>query len=278
MRPVFFLTDFGLADPFVGIMKGVVLQHAPHARLVDLCHAVPPFDVAAGAMMLEDAWPHLPTSAVVVAVIDPGVGTSRRPIAASVGDRFVIGPDNGLLGNLLGGEAGAVVRAIRPSALVRPDRSATFHGRDVFAPAAGFLSAGGAFADLGPVVDDPKPLDVQLPWLDDDQVLHLSVVALDRFGNATLNLHRRHVAPVVPWLIEESPLCMVGDCEIRGLARTYADVPGGSPLVYWNSADRLELAVNGGSAAKLFALGPGDEVLLTRAGRTPSSMAVRKLP
>lgn len=277
MRPVFFLTDFGLADPFVGIMKGVVLQQAPHARLVDLCHAVAPFDIVGGAMMLEDAWAFLPSTAVVVAVVDPGVGTSRRPIAAAVGDRFLVGPDNGLLAPIVAAAPGCDVRAVTPSAFVRPERSGTFHGRDVFAPAAGFLAAGGAFEDIGSVVLDWTPLTINRPWLDGEQVLRLTVMMIDRFGNATLNLHRRDLAPTVPWLVEESPLCIAGDCEIRGLVRSYADVPPGSPLLYWNSADRLEIAVNGGSAAKALALAPGDEVLLTRAGRSPSSVTVRKL-
>ena len=271
--PIFLLTDFGLRDPYVGIMKGVILSLGYTGTMVDLTHGIPPQDVLAGAMALEDAWPHLPATCVIVAVVDPGVGTRRRPIAVRNGGRVLVGPDNGLLSPLFPEihteEDARQVIEIRPGGPIDPSRSTTFHGRDVFSPAAALLATGArSFEALGEPADDPVMLPEHcfrakaLP----SGAMELTILAADHFGNLTMNVRR---SAGNPHRLYEFGRYEVAGRTIRNLSATYADVPAGEPLVYFNAADRLEIAVNGGSAAQVLRARPGDKVLFTPEPRTP---------
>lgn len=252
-RPIITLTtDFG-DGPFAGIMKGVILGLAPQAALVDLCHAVPPQDVRAGALVLEQALGVFPPGAVHLAVVDPGVGSSRRPICVSALGMHFVGPDNGLLTPALTADPQARVRLLAESKYFRNPVSDTFHGRDIFAPAAAHLAGGLDPARLGPLLDDPKLLEQPRPR-EEDGLLRGAALGADRFGNLTTNLDRQRVEA---FLAGRACLVRLGDLTISGLSRTYAEVAAEEPLALFDSLGRLELALNQGSLCARLGLQPG---------------------
>jgi S-adenosylmethionine hydrolase len=231
------LTDFGLQDTYVGVLHAVILGICPEARVVDLTHAVPPQDVLAGALALEDAAPYVPEGAAVVAVVDPGVGSERAALAACANDRFWVGPDNGLLSWQLGPDA-EVVRLEDPRYRLAAV-SNTFHGRDVFAPAAAHLLRGVPLAELGPRVTSWVELPKPKPTRRADGSLEAHVIAVDRFGNLVLDAR--------PADLPSSPRFEVNGRRVEGLAATYADAQGLCALV--GSSGRVEIALPNGDAA-----------------------------
>lgn len=263
-RPIVMLSDFGTADPFVGIMKCVVHGLAPGAQTIDLGHDVPPHDVLAGAIMLEDALPWLPASGIVCAVVDPGVGGSRRALAIRSRHRVFVGPDNGLLTPVLRDDPAAAAFEILPGGPISPGRSATFHGRDVFAPAAAMAARGETMDTFARPVDSAP---FQLPWpqprvLGDSSVA-LTVLHVDRFGNCALNA-RRSDGETPEWLFGEGFEAEVAGRAVLGPARTYGDAAPGEPVMYVNSAGRLEFAVNMGNAARKHGMARGSEMVLRK--------------
>lgn len=243
-------TDFGPDSGYVGQVKGVLLARCA-AALVDLSHAVPAFDVALGALLLEDCVGAFPDGTVHLAVVDPGVGTARRPLAIEwKGHRFV-GPDNGLFEPFLDD---AAVHAIQRRELFRHPVSDVFHGRDLFAPAAAFLARGGLPAELGPPVNDP----VRLPWPEiawEPQRLRAPVLRADSFGNLQTRLRRDFVPPDARATVT---LDRAGQREELGAPRrTYGDAGVGELLALWGSNGRLEVAVRQGSAAERVGFLPG---------------------
>jgi len=247
------LTDFGLRDGYVGAMKGVLLQQAGVVglQLVDLTHEIVPGAIAAGAYVLHQAARWFPAGTVHLAVVDPGVGSARRGLACRIGDHFFVGPDNGLFTHVLGsGAPPCEAHAIVASRFARAEASPVFHGRDIFAPAAAHLAAGGALAELGPAA--PTGSLVRLPWPEpeaDAGELRGSVVHVDHFGNLITKL------PVA------SGGGLGGMAEIHGqslrVLRTYSDAPRGALLAVGGSSGLLEIARNGGSAAEALGAGPG---------------------
>ncbi|NLH49962.1 MAG: SAM-dependent chlorinase/fluorinase [Myxococcales bacterium] len=237
-------TDFGLADGYVGAMKGVIYSLVPRATVVDITHEVPPFDVGHGAFALAQAAPFFPPETVHVAVVDPGVGGSRRGIVAVWRRQLFVGPDNGLFSPFL--EDRTIVRELADPDLWLPDAAPTFHGRDLFAPAAARLAGGLPVAECGPAVTDP----VRLPdWEIRRQagVLIVAVAHVDRFGNCITALPASRLEEIGP-----------GPCLVEApglpplpLSRTYDDVPHGQLLALIGSHGFLELAVREGSAAAL---------------------------
>ncbi len=259
MSPITLLTDFGTRDPYVGAVKGVIASVAPGAVVYDLTHDVPPQDVMEGAYVLREVYACFPPGTVHVAVVDPGVGTERRGVAIEYrGHRFV-GPDNGLFSLVLGGAA--------PDALVVLDRaeawrggavSATFHGRDVFAPVAARLAAGAALADVGTPGEALRVLRWSLPIADADSIRG-SIVHIDRYGNAVTNIEGADVASRID---ERTVKTIAGGTIVRGLVRTYADRDPGDALVLVGSGGYVEVAVRGGNAAELLGLARGAAVTL----------------
>ncbi|MEV6812089.1 SAM-dependent chlorinase/fluorinase [Micromonospora sp. NPDC051296] len=251
-------TDYGLADGFVAACHGVVARLAPAVRVIDVTHLVPPGDVRRGAAVLAQTVPHLPAG-VHVAVVDPGVGTARRGVALATPGGFLVGPDNGLLldaAATLGGVT-AAVELTNPRWLASRV-SATFHGRDVFAPVAARLALGAPLAEAGPAVD-PSTL-VRLP----DPVVEpepdgftAEVLTVDHFGNVQLAAPADLLAPL-PARVRVGP---AGDGEagqreaVHG--RTFGDAPVGALVAHADSAGRVALSVNGGRAADLLAATPG---------------------
>jgi S-adenosyl-L-methionine hydrolase (adenosine-forming) len=253
-RPVVtFLTDFGAGSGYPAQMKGEVLRRLPDATLVDLSHDVAPFDVLAGALLLEACVPRFPATAVHLAVVDPGVGTARRPICVVDGEgRRLVGPDNGLFTPFLG--AGARVLLLADPGLVPRDPSPTFHGRDLFAPVAAWLAGGGDPERLGPRVEDP----VRLPWPIARRTangVEGECLAADTFGNLITSIRRADLS-------EELPVEAAVGARVARLVATYGEANPGELVALWGSAGRLELAVREGSAARATGLGPGAPVRL----------------
>lgn len=258
MNIITLTTDFGLADAFVGAMKGVILARAPRATIVDLTHGVAPGDLRAGAFALLTGCRCFPKGTVHVAVVDPGVGSARRAIAVRTRDYWFVGPDNGVLSWALARETVRSVRLIANARLWRRPVSRTFHGRDVFAPVAAHLARGGSLGNVGPEVEDY----VRLPWpawRAADGVITGEVLVVDCFGNAITNIPEAGLPAGMPagfvWAGRRR-LCPVEAC--------YAAVPSGQAVAVFGSSGFLEIAVNGASAAARFGLRPGSRVTLRR--------------
>jgi S-adenosylmethionine hydrolase len=269
VRPITFLSDYGYEDEFAGVCRAVIARITPESRLIDLTHGVPPRDVVGGALMLVDALPHAPAG-VHLAIVDPGVGSERRAVAARVAGehRIVVGPDNGLLWpaiEALGGAVEAVDLARSPFRL--EPVSATFHGRDVFAPVAARLAGGATLAEAGEAVEPGSLTRLELPGalVERDRVV-ARVLHLDRFGNATLSVRAEELEGGPLRIGQSLAVEAGGSSSAATFARTFADVPEGAALVYEDSSRRLALAVNAGSAAEAIGLRAGDEVVLRHAG------------
>lgn len=253
------LSDFGTGSGYPAQMKGAVLGRLPGVQLVDLSHEVPPFDLLAGALLLEACVPRFPRHAVHCAVVDPGVGTARRPLCVVDREgRRLVGPDNGLFTPFLGPGASAWLLSDR---LLAPQpESATFHGRDLFAPVAAWLAGGGAAEKLGPPVTDP----VRLPWPEPVRrgaELLGEVLAADPFGNLLTSIRAAHL-PSGPLIVE------AGGQRVR-MVRTYGEAAPGELVAMVGSSARLELAVREGSAAARLAAGRGLPVAVRRPGGEP---------
>ena len=244
-RPVIaLLTDFGTRDPFVGAMKGVILGIAPRASLVDLTHEVAPHDVVEGALALEAAVGFFSAGTIHLAVVDPGVGSARRPLAINARGQYFVGPDNGLFSFLLGGP-GCTAVCLEASAYRLPRVSRTFHGRDVFAPAAAYLALGIPLGSFGPPVTDP----VLSPWptarRQGDAVVG-EVVHADRFGNLVTSVRAPDLEALGP---AEALVVEVEGKEVGGIVGCFADLPAGGTGALVGGSDRLEIAAREGSAA-----------------------------
>ncbi|CAM2008609.1 SAM hydrolase/SAM-dependent halogenase family protein [Acanthopleuribacter pedis] len=251
-------TDFGDQDGFVGAMKGVILSINPEARIVDISHAVPRQDVRAGAMVLRGACPYFPEGTVHVAVIDPGVGSSRAAVVVETALAFYVLPDNGLITLIDQITPVRHVYAIEQAGLCLPDVSRTFHGRDIFAPVAAHLSRGLPPNQVGPPMQSFAELDVPAAVVDDHRV-EGHVLYVDVFGNCITNIGPEQVNfGAFDWRWRS------GDREVAGLKTSYAEATWGEALMIQSSNGCLELAVNGGNAAEMFGLKVGDLLVLYR--------------
>jgi len=270
------LTDFGLDDTYVGVMKAVIAGLAPRARLIDVTHTLPPGDVRQAAFKLWQCVPYFPPGAVFLAVVDPGVGTSRRAIAAAWDHFTVVAPDNGLMTYLLAESPPRAAVELTHAEYRRPQVSATFHGRDVFAPAAGHLARGVRLDRLGPPARNLLRFDLPRLELLEGPRLKGEFLHTDRFGNWITTLGRLTEADgdleLRPWLPSCPPahlplfprlrLLLPTGLELPVL-RTFGEAAEGTVLAYIGSEGLLEVAVNRGSAAATLAVHPGQDVLLT---------------
>jgi S-adenosylmethionine hydrolase len=259
-----FLTDFGLEDDFVGTCHGVIAGIAPDARVIDITHGIRPGHVLQAALVLANVLPYMPTG-VHLAVVDPGVGGSRRAIALRDGEgRLHVGPDNGLLlpaADRFGGVAAARELA-NPDYSLQPV-SRTFHGRDLFSPAAAHLAAGLPLEELGPPLDPESLVRLEVPEAQIGQNrIRATALAVDRFGNIALNLTREQLdeAELAPGTRIEI-LCR-GDRYYAVFARTFADAARGELILYEDSYRNIAVAVSRGSAAQLLRAQEGTELLL----------------
>ncbi|KRV51202.1 hypothetical protein AQ490_02910 [Wenjunlia vitaminophila] len=270
MRTCSFLTDYGLQDGFVGACRGVIATIAPGVVVIDISHLVPPQDVRRGAAVLADTVPSLPPGTVHIAVVDPGVGTARRPVAVATarGD-LLVGPDNGLLppaAEALGGVVAA--HTLTNPELMAASPSSTFHGRDVFAPVAAHLALGVGLADTGPAIDPADLVRLPVPRCRLDSAAGLAegeVVTVDRFGNVQTSLGQQMLLAL--GLRPGQRLRLRVGAEPGGgevpYATTFGEVPRGALVGFVDSSGRFALAVNGGSAEARLGLSPGDPVTVT---------------
>ena len=261
-RFITFLTDFGLEDDFVGTCHGVMKRIAPDADIIDITHGIPPQRVLQGALTLANVLPYMP-SGVHLAVVDPGVGSTRRALALRDRDgRLHVGPDNGLLipaAEKLGGIAEAHELVNPAYALETVSR--TFHGRDLFSPAAAHLALGVPLAELGPPIapDALARLDLPQPDVGTSRI-RATIVSIDRFGNMQLNVDRFHLerVAVVPGTRVEIELA--GERYYAVSARTFADARAGDIILYEDAYRNVAIAISGGNAAAMFAAREGQDV------------------
>jgi S-adenosylmethionine hydrolase len=266
------LTDFGLTDAYVGVMKGVMLGLHPRAALVDLTHGVQPQNVRQAALTLMTAYRYFPAGTVFLVVVDPGVGSTRRPVAVQAGDYGFVAPDNGVLSYTL-----AQLEAVRAVELETPAGvSSTFHGRDIFAPAAARLARGDALGALGSPVGDlvqlPAPRLSVAPGTIRGEVVHIdhfgnvvtSIGRLERSTPQTLTLRPAFGGNVTPLTVDAvSAQISAGGVQVRGIHATYSEVEPGTLLALVGSSALLELGVNQGNAAARLGVRIGDTVEVT---------------
>ena len=259
MSVITLLTDFGGADYFVGAMKGAILSADPRAVLVDITHDIPAFDVEAAAYTLLAACEPFPAGTVHVAVVDPGVGSERRALAAECAGHFFVGPDNGLFSYVFERGVEAGVFRLTNRKYFRQSVSTTFHGRDVFAPVAGALSAGVRLGELGEEVSDWVRLAPLAPTRRADGTLDARVIHIDRYGNCVTNVTR---AELPDEQIARGVRVEAGYKIVSDFRRFFADTDGETtePFAYWGSAGFLELAAFRDSAARLLNLKRGQEI------------------
>ena len=253
------LSDFGERDGFVGVMRGVMLGISPSARFVDLTHEIPPQDIVAGALVLAAAVPHFPKGTIHLAVVDPGVGSERRPLLIETEDFVLVGPDNGLLSLAAARSPVRRVVVLDRETYHLAERSRTFHGRDIFAPAAAHCANGVAPSEAGSAVETFERLSIPRPRRLEDG-LEAHVIHVDRFGNLVCNVERADLADFRDSRVSIS----IGAVTIAEISPHYAAVRDGKPLALWNSWDRLEIAVRNGSAARQIRARVGDRVQLKR--------------
>lgn len=245
-RPVIaLLSDFGLRDHYAGTMKGVVLGICPDATLVDISHDVPPHDVLAGALELTASYRYFPSGTIFLVVVDPGVGSSRRGVAAEAGDYKFVAPDNGVLSLVFEEHPPKRVVDLTERRYARPTVSRTFEGRDRFAPAAGWLAKGVELTALGRPAGSLQHLDVPRPRVSPDGIQG-EVLRVDRFGNLITNIDRKTFEKLAG---VDAVTILVGPHQVSKVVSTYADAAPGEVCALFGSTDHLEIAANGGSAA-----------------------------
>lgn len=255
MNPLITLTtDFGARDPYAAAMKGVILGICPRANVVDLTHEIAPQDIMECALFLAGAMPYWPAGSIHVAVVDPGVGTERRALAIKAGSLILMCPDNGIATLVLRTLQFEEARAIENPSVMRPDASATFHGRDIFAPAAAHLANGMPFHDLGCRAQNLIQLPVPEVEVNGERIVG-EILHADRFGNLITNIHQSSL----PQAVRE---IRAGGERVAGPCRTYAEAAAGVPAAIIGGSGYLEIAVNGASAREALRLSRGDVVIV----------------
>lgn len=259
MRHITLLTDFGETEGEHAVLKGVIWNILPGASIADLSHVVEPQNIHQAALILERVCHYFPPETVHIVVVDPGVGTTRRPIAARFGSQFFVGPDNGVCTPLLmrarqNGEPVEIVHLDKPEYWL-PDVTAIFHGRDIFAPSGAHLAAGVPLADLGTPIEDVVLYHAQEPLLEDGRITG-HVIHIDHFGNILTNIPRKMLEPLRPVDV------MIGSTTIRGMVNTFGEKPEGELVALYSPHYQLMIAVVNGNAAKRLEPAVGDEVVV----------------
>lgn len=262
------LTDFGLSDAYVAIMKGVILSIAPRATIVDITHEVPPQSILEGAYLLQTSYRFFPPGTIHVAVVDPGVGTDRRPIAIQTDRSALVGPDNGLLAPIVDeirADRGDVrIVELTEQKFWLPVISATFHGRDIFSPVAAHLLNGAALAELGRPIVDIRPSVVPAPTPGLMGAVEGQIIHVDRYGNCITNITR---GDLDEHAFDGRLHVDIAGERLTGLYRAYSLGPVGVPMALIGSSGHLELAVCNGNAAKSLGVTAGDRLRVVRPDR-----------
>jgi S-adenosyl-L-methionine hydrolase (adenosine-forming) len=259
MKFITLLTDFGLRDGYVGVMKGVIYGIAPHAQIADISHTISPQNIMEGALALGRVVPYFPPGTVHIAVVDPGVGTARRPIAARIGAHYFVGPDNGLFTVVLeraerSGEHISIVVLDRPRFWL-PNVSNVFHGRDIFSPAGAHLANEIPLEDIGTPIENIARLEI--PRVEQsDNGFRGQVTSIDHFGNLATNIMREHLAGMPLKNIRVS----LAGVEIPGLVNTFGDRSPGDLIALFGTSNDLTISVVNGSAAERLNVRVGEPV------------------
>lgn len=255
------LTDFGLEDAFVGVMKGVIATICPEARVIDLTHAISAQNVRQAAFHLDRSIGYFPNETIFVCVVDPGVGTTRRAIGVEAGSYRFIAPDNGLLTPIFERWPDARCHELTNASYQLANPSATFHGRDLFTPAAAHLAAGIPLEDFGPAIDVAECARIEL-WqnkpLDDGKGWQGEIIATDHFGNLITSFDAEMISDSGDWKVK------AGNSEPLPIVRTYGEVGQGEPLAYIGSSGMIEIAIRNGNASAKLGAGEGDVVELRK--------------
>lgn len=258
------LTDFGTADYFVGAMKGAILSVNEQARIIDITHEIPPHDIRSGAFTLLNSYDTFPSGTIHVAVVDPGVGSERRPILISSSEYYFVGPDNGLFTYVYERLSNVRVYHLTNSEFFRQPVSSTFQGRDVFAPVAAAVSKGTRPERFGEEIDDPVRLGPLTPQRIDRERIDAQIISIDRFGNCITNITRDLLTDD---MIERGARLKINDRAIHDFRQYFKDgadddATAGAVFAIWGSAGFLEIASNGTSAASLLGASTGQAVTL----------------
>lgn len=254
------LTDFGTTDYFVGAMKGVIFGINPSAQIVDITHDIPPQDIEAAAFILLNSYPSFPDNSVHVAVVDPGVGSNRRPIVVRAANQFFVGPDNGVFSYVCEREATHQTIHVTADQYFKHPVSTTFHGRDVFAPVAAAITKGLPLTDLGRRITDSVRLASLSPTKLDNGKIEGRIIHVDRFGNCVTNISRKDLSVKN----EAAAVIRVKGKTIRSFRRFFADDAQSRDKFFsvWGSAGFLEIAVANNSAARLLKAERGTQIVL----------------
>jgi S-adenosylmethionine hydrolase len=261
-RLITFTTDFGLADHYVGAMKGVIHSINPDARIVDICNSVQSFDVLDGALAIEQAYNYFPSETVHMVIVDPGVGSARRPLVAVTGRHTFLAPDNGVLSFVFAREERLSVRHITADHYFLQPVSQTFHGRDIFSSIAGHLSKGVAPDNLGDEITDFQRFAIPRPKQVAPGQIKGAIIKVDKFGNLITNV-RLEDAPALAGAGPATFQMTIGNQQITKLAASYSEGAPNELLCIMGSMGYLEIATNRGSAARLCNANRGAEIALT---------------
>ncbi len=259
------LTDFGLADPYVAMMKGVILSINPDARLVDITHYIRAGSILHASSLIRETFSFFPKETVHIAVVDPGVGSSRRLIGVRAGGHLFVGPDNGIFWPIIENNSDAEIIHLTEEKYFLPHVTKTFHGREVFAPVAAYLSLGYDLKQMGLRINDPVEFSSPSPHVRDG-VLYGQILRVDNFGNLITNIHSEDLKS---FLNKLKPVIHIGSLKIRKIHDIYSDVEKGEPLALINSSDMLEIAVSLGRASEYVGI-DRDEIIgaVVRIGRS----------
>jgi S-adenosylmethionine hydrolase len=258
MTVITLLTDFGLHDGYPGVMKGVIWKIAPDVQIADISHAIKPQNIFHGALALARTTPFFPHGTIHVAVVDPGVGTQRRPLGLRLGEHYFIGPDNGLFTLVLeyAESRGDVIQVfhLNQSTYWLPVVSQVFHGRDIFAPVAAYVAKGFALEEMGSLIHDPVRLEIPRPEPIQGGGLRGQVIEVDTFGNLSTNIDRSMLSPLGDVEVH------IGGQQINGLVGTFGDRPQGTLIALYGTMQDLLISIVNGDAAQSMNVSVGDIV------------------
>lgn len=266
MAIITLLTDFGLQDEYVGLMKAVIASINPKASIIDITHGIDSQDIVQAAYILKSAYPYFPPGGIHVVVVDPGVGSQRRAIAVKCPNGIFVAPDNGVLSLVLEGNRIESAVKITDSSFFRQPVSHTFHGRDIFAPVAGHLSLGIDISRLGPRISSRQlaVIDLPRPGVRSDRVLYGQIVARDRFGNLLTNIDADQLTRFCRPELWQRLAIKIAHRTIDGICETYACVAPENLLAAIGSRGYLEISVNRGDAGRILKVSKGEPVVVTR--------------
>ena len=255
-RIIALLTDFGAGDAYAASLKGVIHSINPNAKIIDISHSVRPQDVKQAAFILQEIYPYFPKQTIYVAVVDPGVGSSRRAICVKTAKGYLIGPDNGLFDLVLAGESKYEVRCLVNHQYFLNRISATFHGRDIFAPVAAYLSRSEIFSKLGPILKTTQKLNFPVAKIRDRKISG-EIIYIDHFGNTVSNISKKLFNKLNS---KHRYTIQIRSIRIKQIKSFFSEGQKNKPMALWNSSNLLEIALRNGSAAKTFGIKIGHPI------------------